>query len=337
MKQRTFLTVFLSFLAGMGVAYGLIYLDRQATVPRLEWTDIFEVVTSDGNTHRLSYAEVEREREELRDLRQRLGGMERSSVRRKGRGEAPPIPAPSPPPAEAPSQEAAEDKQPKAPDRKLKDLFAKIFSQPIMQDLVQAQIAREAGELADVLDLTDEQLATVEEEIGKRRQKLPRGVEGSSPEPAQEEAGPQTTLQEELQTILTPEQYRKYEEYTEKKNALIGASALDREAFELDWRLKLTEGQEAPVREILNEQGEKMKQLSPASAMEGDASPAERLQKHLDKRTALNKETADKMKTVLEEDQYAVFLQYQEERDTETRLLKRLIQEELAEEPPATP
>ena len=337
MKQRTFLTVFLSFLAGMGVAYGLIYLDRQAAVPRLERTDVFEVVTSDGTLRRLSYAEVEREREELRDLRQRLGDMETNSVSRKGRVEPSLVPVPSVPPGEAPSREAVEGMQPKAADRKLKDLFTRIFSQPIMQDLLEAQIAREAGELADVLDLTDEQLTTVEEELKKRRKRFPRGVEGTSTEPAREEAGPQTTLQEELQTILTPEQYRKYEEYTEKKNALIGAPALDRQVFELDWRLKLTEEQVAPVREILNEQGEKMNQLSSASAMEGEASPAERLQKHLDKRTALNKETADRMKTVLEEDQYEVFLQYQEEMDTETRLLKRLIQEELAEGSPATP
>jgi hypothetical protein len=336
MKQRTFLTVFLSFLAGMGVAYGLIYLDRQATVPRLEWTDIFEVVASDGTVRRLSYAEIEREREELRDLRGRLGGLERTDVRRQVRTEAPPAQAPSLPPAEGASREAAERRPPKAPDQKLKDLFAKIFSQPIMQDLVEAQITREAGELADVLDLTDEQLATVEEELKKRRKRLPRGVAGPSPEPAKEEAEPQTTLEEELQRILTPEQYARYEEYTEKKNSLVGAPALDRELFELDWRLKLTEEQDDPVREILTEQGEKLRQLSPASAMEGDAPPAERLQKHLDKRTALNKETADRMKTVLEEDQYEVFLRYQEERDTETRLLKRLIEEELAEEAPAT-
>jgi hypothetical protein len=71
--------------------------------------------------------------------------------------------------------------------------------------------------------------------------------------------------------------------------------------------------------------------------MGGDGSPAERLEEHLEKRTALNKETAEKMKTVLEEDQYEVFLQYQVERDTETQLLKRLIQEERGGEAPATP
>jgi hypothetical protein len=336
MKQRTFLAVFLSFLAGMGVAYGLIHLDRKATVPRLDWTDVFEVVTSDGTIHRLSYAEVEREREELRDLRQRAGGLKSSAVHRKGRSLPPPAQAPTLPPPEVTSREAAETRQPKAPEKKLKDLFAKIFSQPIMQDLLEAQITREAGELADVLDLTDEQLASVEEELKKRRKRFPRGPEATPPKPAKEEAEPQTTLQEELQTILTPEQYQKYEEYTEKKKALIGSPALDREVFELDWRLKLTEEQEAPVREILSEQGEKLRQIPLGSAMEGDASPAERLQQHLDRRTALNKETADRMKTVLEEDQYEIFLRYQEERDTETRLLKRLIQEEMAGEAPAT-
>jgi hypothetical protein len=135
---------------------------------------------------------------------------------------------------------------------------------------------------------------------------------------------------------LTPEQYRKYQEYTEKKKALTGTSPLDREVFELNWRLKLREEQEAPIREILAEQGEKMKQLASASTFEGDASPVERLEKHLEQRTAVNKETAERVKGVLEEGQYEVFLQYQEEGDTETLLLERLIQEEQAGEAPAT-
>ncbi len=219
----------------------------------------------------------------------------------------------------------------------MKDLFAKIFSQPIMQDLMEAQIAGEAGELADVLDLTDEQLATVEKELKKRKRTFPPGVPGGSSGSDEEGQEPETTLEEELQTILTPEQYQKYQEYTEKKSALAGTPALDRQVFELDWRLKLTEEQQAPVREILKEQGEKRGQLSSASPAEVDASPAERLEKHLAKRTALNQETAEKMKAVLEEDQYEVFLQYQVERDTETRLLKRLIQEERGAEAPATP
>ncbi len=333
MKQRTFLWVFLSFLLGMGVAYGLVALDRQATIPRLERTDIFEVVTSDGTVLRLSYAEIEREREKLRDLRERRREVPRAGVKRWGSGEAPPIPIPNLPTVETPSEEAAVKK----PSHKnLRDLFAKIFSQPIMQDLMQAQIAREAGELADVLDLTDEQLATVEKELKKRQRTFSPGLPGPSSGPAEEEQAPETTRQEELQTILTPEQYQKYQEYTEKKNALAGTPALDRQVFELDWRLKLTEEQEAPVREILKEQREKMGQISPASAVEGDASPTERLEKHLQKRIALNKETAEKMKTVLEEDQYEVFLRYQVERDTETRLLKRLIQEERGGEAPAT-
>ena len=91
------------------------------------------------------------------------------------------------------------------------------------------------------------------------------------------------------------------------------------------------------MREILKVQGEKMAEISPVSGMEGDASPAERLEKHLEMRTAMNKETAEKMKAVLEEDQYEVFLQYQVERDTETQLLKRLIQEERRGEAPVTP
>jgi len=320
MKQRTFLWIFLSFLLGMGTAYGLVALDRKATIPRLEKTDVFEVVTSDGTVLRLSPAEIEREREELRALRERRRGSPKAVEKRRGPGEAPPFPIPSLPTAEALSEEAA-----------------KIFSQPIMQDLMQAQITREAGELADVLDLTDEQLATVEKELKKRKRTFPPGVPGRSSGPDEEEQEPETTFEEELQTILTPEQYQKYQEYTEKKSALAGTPALDRQVFELDWRLKLTEEQQAPVREILKEQGEQMGQLSPASPVQGGASPAERLEKQLAKRTALNKETAEKMKAVLEEDQYEVFLQYQVERDTETQLLKRLIQEERGGEAPATP
>ncbi len=333
MKQRTFLWAFLSFLLGMGIAYGLVALDRHATIPRLEKTDIFEVVTSDGTILRLSPAEIEREREELRALREKPWGNPWAGQKRRRPGEAPPFPIPNLPTAEA-LPEGASAKKPS--DKNLKDLFAKIFSQPIMQDLMQAQITREAGELADILDLTDEQLATVEKELKKRKRTFPPGVPGRSSGPGEEEQEPETTFQEELQTILTPEQYQRYQEYTEKKSALAGTPALDRQVFELDWRLKLTEEQEAPVREILKEQGEKRGQLSPPSPVEADASPAERLEKHLEKRTALNKETAERMKTVLEEDQYEVFLQYQVERDTETQLLKRLIQEERGGEAPAT-
>jgi hypothetical protein len=326
--------MFLSFLLGMGVAYGLVALDRHATIPRLEMTDIFEVVSSDGTVLRLSYAEIEREREELRGLRERPWGNPRPVRERRAPGEAPPSPDPNLQTAEDLPEEAPTEKP---SNRSLKDLFKKIFSQPIMQDLVQAQVASEAGELADVLDLTDEQLAKVEREIEKRKRTFPPSVPGSSSEPSEEEQEPETTLEEELQTILTPEQFQRYRAYTEEKRALAGAPVLDRQVFELDWRLKLTEEQEVPVREILKEQGEKRGQLSPASAMEGDASPMERLEKHLENRTALNKETAEKMKALLEEDQYEVFLQYQIERDTETLLLKRLIQEERGGEAPATP
>ena len=335
MKQRTFLWVFLSFLLGMGIAYGLITLDRHATIPRLEKTDIFEVVTSDGTVLRLSYAEIEREREELRALGQRPRGNARVVQKRSEPGAAPPLPVPDLPPGE----DLPEEAPPKKPsDKNLKDLFAKIFSQPIMQDLMQAQVAREAGELADVLDLTDEQLATVEKEIKKRKRPFPPGAPGRSSGAGEEEQVPETTLEEELQTILTPEQYQRYQEYTEKKSALAGSPALDRQVFELNWRLNLSEDQEAPVREILKEQGEKRGQISRPSPMEGDASPGERLEKHLENRTALNKETAERMKAVLDEDQYEVFLQYQAERDTETQLLKRLIREERGgEEAPATP
>ena len=204
----------------------------------------------------------------------------------------------------------------------------------ILGDL-EAQIDREAGELADVLDLTDEQLATLEEELKKRKKPVAPGFRASSPRPPRQEE-PKTSLEEELASILTPEQYQKYQEYTEKKKGLTGSSPVDREVFELNWRLKLTADQETPVREILAEQGEKMKQLSSAATFEGDADPVESLEKHLAQRTAVNKETAERMKRVLEEEQYEIFLQYQEEGDTETLLLERLIQEEQAGEASAT-
>lgn len=335
MKQRTFLWAFLSFLLGMGVAYGLVALDRRAAIPRLEMTDIFEVVASDGTVLRLSYAEIEREMEELRALREPPLGSLRSAQKRGKPGRSlqfdPPLNLPT-------GEDLPDEVTAKTPsNRTLKDLFAKIFSQPIVQDLMQAQVAREAGELADVLDLTDEQLAAVEKEIKKRKQTFPPGVPGRSSGTEENGQQPETTLQEELRTILTPEQYRRYEEYTEKKRGLARSPALDRQMFELSWRLNLTEEQEAPVREILEEQEEKRSQFSPASSMEGDASPADRLEKHLENRNALNKETAERMKAVLEENQYEVFLQYQMERDTETKLLKRLIQEERGTEAPATP
>jgi hypothetical protein len=336
MKQRTFLWVFLSFLLGMGIAWGLVVLDRQASIPRLERTDIFEVVTSDGTVRRLSYAEIEREQEALR-ARRELPSENRRAVPKDWK---PGEPLRLTPPPDLPTgEDIPEQVAAKKPgDRNLKDLFARIFSQPIMQDLMQAQVAREAGELADVLDLTDEQLAAVEKEIRKRKRPFAPGTPGSPSGAEQEAQEPETTLQEELQTILTPEQYQRYEEYTEKKRALARSPALDRQVFELSWRLNLTEEQEAPVREILKEQGEKRSQISPAPpTAEGDTSPADRLQVHLENRTALNKETAERMKGVLEEDQYQAFLQYQVERDTETRLLKRLIQEERAGEAPATP
>ncbi len=333
MTQRTFLWLVLSFLLGMGVAYGLIFLDRQASIPRLEKTDIFEVVDSDGTVLRLSYAEIEREREELRALRETRNALSRAAMKRKRPAAPPRVDIPGLPTPGSPGAEAAA----KAPPSKdLRQLFTKIFSQPIMKDLMEAQVVREAGELADVLDLTDEQLTSVEQELKIRKRTFPPGLPGSPSENDQEE--PETSIEEALQGILTPEQFQKYQEYTEQKSNLAGSPALERQLFELEWRLQLTEEQEGPVQEILKEQETRMGQLSPASPLEGEASPGERLEKHLARRTALNKETAEKMKGVLEEDQYEVFLRYQVERDTETRLLKSLIREERGTAaPPSTP
>ncbi len=342
MKQRAFLWAFSSFLAGMGVAFGLVHLDRQTMVPRLDRTDIFEVVSSDGTVLRLSYAEIERERQELSEVRQRLMESVRTSAQRRANGEYPPSPVREPSLEEAPPETVGEAsgggteaQGAQGKERNLQKLFAKIFSQPVMEDLVQAQITRESGELADVLDLTDEQLTRLEGELKKRRSRFPTGFRAASAGSEEEEPGPQTSLEEELQSILTPEQYQRYREYTEKKAALQAAPPLDRDLLELSWRLDLSEEQEGPIRQILKEQEDRMRQLSPAASPEGDASPAERLEKHLESRTALNQETAERVKTVLDEGQYDAFLRYQEEKDTETRLLRRLIQEEKSNRVPA--
>ncbi len=335
MKQRTFLWTLLSFLLGMAVAYGLVILDRKASVPRLASTDIFEVVAPDGNILRLSYEEIERERRELRDLRQRSRKVPKAVTPQRGWKEARRLPTPQPPEANAVPRRASAERP---ADQALKGLFAKIFSQPIMQDLMQAQITRRTGELADVLDLTEEQRASVEKALRKRKPTVSVGGSGPSSGPApEEEQEPETTLEDDLQTILTPEQYQRYQEYTGKKRALAGAPGLDRQIFELEWRLGLTEEQEAPVRQALNEEAEQLELLSSSPALGSNPSPADRLEERLARRTAVNRETAEKMKTVLDEDQYEAFLRYQAERDTETRLLKHLIREERAGATPATP
>jgi hypothetical protein len=335
MRQRTFFWAFVSFLLGMGVAYGLVALDRHARIPRLARTDIFEVVARDGTVLRLTYAEIEREREEFRQLLERHRERPRAKTKPTTPGRPPNLQMLDRPPAEVPPAEAGA-KTPSA--NNLKELFAKIFSQPILQDLMQAQVTREAGELADVLDLTDEQIEAVQREMERRKRSLPPGMPGSSsgPEPGTTEADP--PLEEALRSILTPGQHQKYQEYTEKKNALAGSPALEREVFELNWRLKLTQEQEDLVREILREQGEKMAQTAAVpTTSEGNASPAERLETHLERRKALNKETEEKMKAVLEEPQHEAFVRYQVERDTETRLLRRLIEEERGERAEPTP
>jgi hypothetical protein len=331
MRQRTFLWVFVSFLLGMGVAYGLVALDRHARIPRLARTDIFEVIARDGTVLRLTYAEIEREREDFRLLlerhRERPGAMARPAGPGQGsRARILDRPPPEAPPADAGAKAASANN--------LKELFQKIFSQPVIQDLMQAQVTREAGELADVLDLTDEQLEAVQKEIEKRKRSLPPGMPGASSGPEPGGTEPDPPLEEALRSILDPGQYQRYQAYVEKKNALAGSPALEREVFELNWRLKLTQEQEDSVREILSEQGEKLAKSSAVPASGRDASPAERLEMHLESRKALNKETAEKMKAVLEEDQHEAFLRYQVERDTETRLLKRLIEQERGEETP---
>jgi hypothetical protein len=68
MKPK-FLGFLICFLLGLSVGFGMAYLyDQTRDPPRLARTEIFEVVFPDGTDQRLSYAEVERESVELRQL-----------------------------------------------------------------------------------------------------------------------------------------------------------------------------------------------------------------------------------------------------------------------------
>ena len=326
--QRALRGSLVAFLAGMAVAYGLVGLDRWAKGPTLKVqpTEIFELDVEDLGVQTLTYADIERDREELKRLRRRLTLARAGEAPEPAR--RPPEPAPSP---EEP-EEGSADRSPASPNdtsraeasrKNLGNLFAKIFSQPVIQDLVDSQVKREAGELAAVLDLSEEQQAEVEQALRVRKKALRPRLGREEPTPP-----PKKTLEEEFQAIFTPEQFQTYETYTEKKKALRGQPALERDLFELTWRLDLTDAQKPLVREVLREHGEKAGKLSPASDLAGTATPGERLQSHIAERQALNRETAESMKGILDEDQLAGFRTYQEEKDAETRLLQRLISEE---------
>ncbi len=342
--QRKTLVYFLCFFLGAASGYGLFYLDQQSSAPRLESTETFEVTLPDGTTQHLSYAEMERARQEMR---QRIASLERKlaevtpasikkpslkseslgSVQKAVRG-----------------KEAADksDEHRHGTSRKnLGELFAKIFSQPVMEEIVLSQVKREAGEISDVLSLSETQRKSLEDSLKKRKKARfgRRGMLAASGTP-EDRAASEKSLEEELQSILTPEQARQYEEYKEKKEALAGTSQVDRDLFELTWRLDLNEEQEGQARQVLQEHWDGMQTLSPASGPAGaddEESYMKRFDLYLKERDGLNSRTAQKMKAVLDEDQYNSFLAYQQEKDVETQLVRKLIQTAKEEEKAPAP
>lgn len=346
MQRKTLGYLLISVLTGLTIGYGLFYLDKQVNIPRLKSTEIFEVVMPDGTVQLQSYPEIERQKQELKQLRQRMLRLEKTiasspekpvsdttpSQMTQAKETSPPVPEPRP-------IEADETTRPGSAQKNLGALFAKIFSQPVMEELVVSQVKRETGELTAVLALGKEQRNELETVLKKRKKsQFDRRRLSPSARPPEEQGGTQKSLEEELRTILSPEQYQQYQDYTEKKNALLAATPTDRDLFELTWRLSLGEEQEIQARKILENQWDKMQALSPMTgAEEGEASYSKRFEAYLQDREALNQSTAEKMKPILDEDQYKAFLEYQKEKDVETRLLQKLIQTENEEETAVKP
>ncbi len=334
--KRTSLGFLLFFLAGLAVGYGLMFLDRQAGILRLESTEIFKVALPDGTYHHLSYTEIERDRAELKQLRRRLAQLE--STRYPLTGPAPKKTEPAkepvadlPPPTIPKNPEGIPVPGADASRKKLGDLFAKIFSKPVMKEIFRSQVKRQTGELSAVLELNDEQHKSLEEALEKRKQALTESRRTSPSGRAT--AGRQTDqdLEDLYQTLFTPEQYLKYEEYTEKKKEMAGAPSADRELFELTWRLGMNEEQESTAGEILATHWGKIQELSPMGGTGEEASPLDQFDEYLQKREAIVSNTAKSMKAVLDEDQNSEYLQYLEEKDTEARLFQKMIRSESSE------
>jgi len=344
MKKR-FLGLLICFALGLSVGYGLAYLDRQTRVPRLQRTEVFEVVFPDGTDQHLSYAEVEREREELRRLRARvaqLEGLRAGKARPPGPGPgARPGPAPAPAEPGAAEPQAAPGAAPPpadaaGPQKKLGDLFAKLFSKPVMEEIVRSQAERQAGELSAVLDLSPEQAATLLAELEKRK----REALDSRSRPEAGRAGPAREareLDELSRTLFTPEQLQRYEEYNEKKKSVRGAPPPERELLEVAWRLHLSPEQEARAGAVLRDQWEKIQQLSPVGGADEEASPLDQFNQYLDRREEIVTRSTEQMKAILDEDQMAGYAQYLGEKDTETRLLQKMIRSESPDGPPGGP
>jgi len=343
-RKRSSLGLLLAFSMGVGVGFGIFYLDKHASIPKLGSTEVFEVTLPDGTVQRLTYAEIERNREELNQLRQQLARAAKpeaaapSPVRPAGSEDKDKATAAQEPPEG--SSGKMDSARPGSSRKNLGELFAKIFNRSLMDDLAQSQAKRQAGELADVLNLNPDQQKRIEEMIGAR-QKSRLGQRGSSAsrEPPGEELAANRPLEDEIRAVLTTEQASRYQEYTEKKNSFAASSPLDKEVFELTWRLSLSDDQEPKVREILQEHASRTKNLSTASPPDegGESSYTERIENFLAQRKEQDKNTAETLKPVLDPDQFQRFLAYQQEKDMETQLFRKLLQEEAAKETPAPP
>jgi len=209
-----------------------------------------------------------------------------------------------------------------------------------MQDLTRAQIKRQSAELTAVLGLTPEQQQSLETALQKRKKVLPALFkDASSPATSAANQPSEKSLDDEIRAILTEDQLQPYQEYTERKASLRNAPVIEKELLEVSWRLSLTGEQEPQVREILQEHHEKLRALSPTSFAPGEeVPPSERFENFLQDKNLLNQRSAEKMKTVLDEDQLNAFLQYQEEKDAEARMFQELIQSTQSEPtPPPTP
>ncbi len=336
MKQKS-LTICISFLAGVIVTLCFLQLDRQVRVPRLESTKIFEVLLPDGTIQHVSYDEIQRQKEELQTLRKQLKELEqktfhtkkqKNNQRHEGLKDASQHKA---------KEQASQTSASKATSKNANVFFSKIFSNPIMKKLMNSQVVRQTGELTAVLDLSSEQQEKVEQ-ILKKQQPISQSKKPTPlSESAQKQIDEQMSLEEEIKSILTDEQAQRYQEYTEQKKALAESPAQERDLFELSWRLNLTEEQSPQAREIIEEQMDKIKKISQLGEGEQELTPVEKIKMQLEKRAAINEEAAKKMESILDEDQFNAFHQYQAERETQTKFFQEMIDEEekaVAEEEP---
>ena len=317
MKQ-TFLLFLLCFVVGLATGYGLAHLDRRAEVVTVSPTEVFRVSLGNGTYQHLSYADVQRDRRELDRLRSNLHRAKRSRVTRPTR--TPTLSPPSPPRSHTRPDGAHAESREESRQR-LGALFAKIFSKSVMSDVADARVQRQVGELSAVLDLTEEQQGLLREALARRDH-----PEGPPPGPGEREEA----LEEIYRSVFSPEQYQRYREYRAAKNDMAGAPTVDREVFELSWRLNLTEDQKVQVTEICRQRQNRLEKVSRAESQDAADFPGERLRRYVEEREAAEDEEAQQMRDVLGDEQYAAYEQYRKEKDPETRILETMV----AEEPP---